>query len=196
MSDDPSVCILCVAGFIHDNTELCGNISSEVKEAVKVGRPEKEAGEMADPLSTGRKRAAAALPIAVGDICDWAFLKEAGGGVVPITGCPGYPASDRHHGPDKNTLNNEVGVNLHKVCDFCHNRWHAANDMFYMGASTVSTAWPRSGLDEDSFTPSALNSSLTGDVSRARSPTRRTASISCWRETVSRLSYCSGNSCR
>lgn len=133
MSDDPSVCILCVAGFIHDNTELCGNVSSEVKEAVKVGRPEKEAGEMADPLSTGRKRAAAALPIAVGDICDWAFLKEAGGGVVPITGCPGYPASDRHHGPDKNTLNNEVGVNLHKVCDFCHNRWHAANDMFYMG---------------------------------------------------------------
>ena len=33
--------------------------------------------------------------------------------------------------------------------------------------------------EDDSFTPRALNSKRTGVVSRARSPTRRTASNSC-----------------
>ena len=42
--------------------------------------------------------------------------------------------------------------------------------------------------DDESFTPNALNSNRTGVVSRARSPTRLTASISCWRETSRRLS--------
>jgi hypothetical protein len=50
---------------------------------------------------------------------------------VPIIGCPGRPASDRHHGPDKNTMRNEVGTNLHRICDWCHNQWHAKNDPFY-----------------------------------------------------------------
>jgi len=53
--------------------------------------------------------AAKAAPIKPGSVCEWAWLLQAGGGVVPIMGCPGRPASDRHHGPDKNTLNNNVG---------------------------------------------------------------------------------------
>lgn len=87
--------------------------------------------DYADPLSSGRKMAAKAAPIAPGQICEWAWLAKAGGGVVPIIGCPGRPASDRHHGPDKNTLNNNVGTNLHRICDWCHNQWHAKNDPHY-----------------------------------------------------------------
>lgn len=63
-------------------------------------------------------------------VCEWAWLAAAGGGVVPIVGCPGYPASDVHHGPDKNTLRNVEG-NVHRICPTCHNRWHALNDPHY-----------------------------------------------------------------
>jgi hypothetical protein len=84
-----------------------------------------------DPLSSGRKMAAKVAPIAAGLVCEWAWLAKAGGGIVPIMGCPGRPASDRHHGPDKNTLNNNLGTNLHRICDWCHNQWHAKNDPGY-----------------------------------------------------------------
>lgn len=90
----------------------------------------KDISEYKDPISTGRKRAAAMYPIAAGQVCEWANLKAAGGGVVPITGCVGRPASDRHHGPDKNTMNNAPG-NMHRICDHCHNTWHAVNDPHY-----------------------------------------------------------------
>ena len=91
----------------------------------------KSLGDYADPISSGRKRAAQVAPIEVGSVCEWAGLKRAGGGVIPIVGCVGRPASDRHHGPDKNTMNNHVGVNLHRICDHCHNTWHALNDPHY-----------------------------------------------------------------
>ena len=91
---------------------------------------QKDITEYKDPLSTGRKRAAAMYPITPGMVCEWAGLKRAGGGVVPIVGCLGRPASDRHHGPDKNTMNNAAD-NLHRICDFCHNTWHAINDPYY-----------------------------------------------------------------
>lgn len=90
----------------------------------------KSLADYKDPISTGRKRAAEMFPIEVGATCEWAGLKRAGGGVVPIVGCVGRPASDRHHGPDKNTMNNAPG-NVHRICDFCHNTWHALNDPFY-----------------------------------------------------------------
>jgi hypothetical protein len=63
-------------------------------------------------------------------VCEWASLKEAGGGVFPIIGCPGNNAVNRHHGPDKNTLNNE-STNVHRICSPCHNRWHTRNDPIY-----------------------------------------------------------------
>ena len=90
----------------------------------------KDIDQYKDPLSTGRKRAAQMYPIAPGQVCEWAGLKRAGGGVVPIIGCIGRPASDRHHGPDKNTMNNAPG-NVHRICDHCHNTWHALNDPHY-----------------------------------------------------------------
>jgi hypothetical protein len=90
----------------------------------------KDIGSYKDPISTGRKRAAEMYPIEVGMICEWANLKFAGGGVVPIVGCIGRAATDRHHGPDKNTMNNALG-NVHRICSYCHNTWHGANDPHY-----------------------------------------------------------------
>ena len=124
----PIVCIFCAAEMPHIPTDLCKESVEEIREKVgniKVGE------EMKDPTSTGRKRAAEAAPITVGMVCEWKQLKEAGGGPEPIKGCPGNPATDRHHGPDKSVLNNEVGINLHRICSTCHNRWHTANDKYY-----------------------------------------------------------------
>lgn len=98
-----------------------------------------------DAKSTGRKRAVMLAPILEGMLCEWAGLRQAGGGPIPIVGCAGNQLSDKkngdeeqgwlpghlHHGPDKATLNNAVGTNLHRICSICHNRWHAANDPFY-----------------------------------------------------------------
>lgn len=111
----------------------CCAVEGNAKEAVVItrGRPPKEGGDMDDVESTGRKRAAVAAPLNKEARCEWAYLKNAGGGVVPIVGCFGNPQTDRHHGPDKSTLNNEVGTNLHRICATCHHRWHAANDEFY-----------------------------------------------------------------
>jgi len=86
---------------------------------------------MKDVESTGRKRAVLAKPINPGDICEWAGLKNAGGGVMPIIGCEGNAATNVHHGPDKSVLNNDPDTNLHKICATCHNRWHTINDPFY-----------------------------------------------------------------
>lgn len=94
------------------------------------GRRELSNSDVTDVLSTGRKRAAKAYPLTEGLVCEWRELRSAGGGVVPIIGCVGGFATDRHHGPDKNTLNNEPG-NVHRICSTCHNRWHAANDEYY-----------------------------------------------------------------
>lgn len=95
-------------------------------------------GTLADPESTGRKRVKKMYPIGTGTVCEWAGLATAGGGVYPIMGCLNNPATDWHHGPDKNTLDNEkcsrhVGEseNVHIVCSWCHNAWHAINDPTY-----------------------------------------------------------------
>lgn len=99
---------------------------------------------MRDVKSTGRHRAAVKIPreyITPGGpqqlICQWAGLLNAGGGIYPIVGCEGKPATDRHHGPNKSTLANDddkdtYGYNLHAICSFCHNRWHVENDPTYI----------------------------------------------------------------
>lgn len=110
----------------------------------EIGRPLMDPSEVRDPRSTGRKRAAALAPIFPEMLCEWAGLRHAGGGVVPIVGCNGHRLvdekgqrddglwqGDRHHGPDKNTLNNSVGFNLHRICVSCHHRWHSLNDPYY-----------------------------------------------------------------
>lgn len=96
--------------------------------------PLKIGSEMFDVLSTGRKRAAKDFPLpGPGEEpipCEWKGLKNAGGGVKPIVGCLNGIATDRHHGPDKSTLNNTPG-NVHRIDSTCHNRWHARNDPHY-----------------------------------------------------------------
>lgn len=95
-------------------------------------------GELSDPRSTGRKRAARMFPITPGMVCEWANLKNVGFSPRNIVGCMGNPASDIHHGPDKNTLNNSktsrgigIGENVHLICSWCHNAIHAANNKLY-----------------------------------------------------------------
>jgi hypothetical protein len=98
-------------------------------------RLRKNQSKLKDPLSTGRKEAARKYKIDKDADCEWAYLEKAGGGKHPIKGC-GLTSvgvekqAHLHHGPDKNTLNNEPG-NVHKIGHFCHNRWHAANDDDY-----------------------------------------------------------------
>jgi hypothetical protein len=113
-------------------------------------RSTKKLGDLTDPQSTGRKRAKEMYPIPQGQTCEWAGLAKAGGGVVPIVGCIGYAASDIHHGPDKNTLNNAkaskgIGMleNVHWVCSNCHNTWHAENDPYYPKVNGVERDYVR-----------------------------------------------------
>jgi hypothetical protein len=99
-----------------------------------------------DQESTGRKRAARLYPLldntnqplkssrTAGQDeradCEWRFGIRVGGGDNPIQGCVSGKQYARHHGPDKNTLNNEPG-NVHRICHNCHNQWHAKNDPDY-----------------------------------------------------------------
>ena len=148
------LCIQGLAGMNHYATEDCNipvAMGERISDATEPtmdevadivtrgrGRPPKEDADLVDPVSAGRKRAAAKVQIK-NQKCEWTYLKNAGGGVNPIIGCLGYPASALHHGPDKSTLNNsrpeDVGAgqpyNLHAICVWCHNRWHVANDDKY-----------------------------------------------------------------
>jgi hypothetical protein len=146
-----NVCWPCVCGLHQEcmvPTEecCCGGVdyldSPEIATAGSrgaVGPKVLDPSQVTDPTSTGRKRAAQLYPIFTDMLCEWAYLKYAGGGVVPIVGCEGnliQPKSkagdggDVHHGPDKNTLNNAPG-NVHRICKSCHHAWHAANDVHY-----------------------------------------------------------------
>lgn len=115
-----------------------------------IGRPMSEPSDITDIVSTGRKRAAMMYPIFKDMKCEWAGLRYAGGGVEPIIGCfgsviqpsKGPDKGDRHHGPDKNVINNAPD-NVHRICSTCHNRWHALNNKYY---------GPRPPADEP-FTP-------------------------------------------
>lgn len=87
----------------------------------------KDRATLRDPLSTGRKEAAKLFPLNSEADCEWRGLRYAGGGKHPIIGCTNGKQKHRHHGPDKETTNNETG-NVHLICSFCHNRWHTNND--------------------------------------------------------------------
>lgn len=91
----------------------------------------KREAALKDQQSTGRKRAAVLYPLNRNGQCEWRGRTVMGGGTAPITGCTDGTQQARHHGPDKNTLNNEQG-NVHRICHGCHNRWHAANDPNYV----------------------------------------------------------------
>ena len=164
---------LCYSCYEPDENDECcckGNHGEEVFENIFVGkpvepkehveliekrlpgRPRLPPEETKDALRAGRLRAGRAIKIPPGTICQWAGLKFAGGGIRPITGCIGRPAGARHHGPDKSTYDNEIGVNLHLICHQCHNRWHALNDEFYDKRPTDgSTYLPRPDAGKNHF---------------------------------------------
>lgn len=136
----PEWIIPCIAAFT--------SIEVSDKPKGQAGRPLLDPDQVTDVKSTGRKRAAMVMPFLEGRVCDWSGLKHAGGGVIPILGCQGNTITEakktedarekgydevghRHHGPDKNVLNNTPGLNLHGVCTVCHTRWHALNNRFY-----------------------------------------------------------------
>lgn len=121
---------------------------SELRKGLTVDEDEDGAERaVTNNLTTGRKRAWRLAPIMTGMTCEWAGLRYAGGGIVPIVGCDGNllakvkkgadlpegidSRGELHHGPDKATLNNAAGQNLHRICSSCHHRWHALNDKFY-----------------------------------------------------------------
>jgi hypothetical protein len=93
----------------------------------------KDDANLKDQQSTGRKRAAEMYPLNREADCEWARQSNCGGN-KPIVGCVDGKQEARHHGPDKNTLNNDSG-NVHRICHNCHNRWHATNDETYVWGS-------------------------------------------------------------
>lgn len=99
-------------------------------------RSQKRDAALKDQQSTGRKRAARAYPLHRDQPCEWRNKVGQGGGNFPIKGCDNGLQQSRHHGPDKNTLNNEDG-NVHRICHTCHNRWHAANDPNYIPGKPI-----------------------------------------------------------
>lgn len=119
-------------------------VAIKVETRREVGRPAVDVELVADAVSTGRRRSQMLYPIMPGQLCEWAGQKNVGGGPVPIVGCDGnliierkggdpdrgFVQGDRHHGPDKNTFANEPD-NVHRICVFCHHRWHALNDKHY-----------------------------------------------------------------
>lgn len=139
MSGELTVCPYCVVGFPEsfclwpgDCSRTAGRENDDTEPHTGTVEFDESEGtrEYKDAISTGRKRAAALYPIAVGQVCEWAWKKQCGGGILPVFGCTGRPATNIHHGPDKSTLNNSRD-NISIICTFCHNRWHAANDKFY-----------------------------------------------------------------
>jgi hypothetical protein len=160
--------LLCMAPV--DESKCCCSvlIVEEESQVTRIG-PVKEAVDITDVQSTGRKRAAVMYPIEEGMICEWAYLKYAGGGVVPIVGCLNNPATDRHHGPDKNTLNNSPS-NVHRICAYCHNYWHAKNDEFYGERPSGTEPFiPLDGNDwrvHDPETKASIEEVIKGQVGR------------------------------
>lgn len=116
--------------------------------------------EFKDPSSTGRHRAALLYPYICDNCehtksehkedstcgkeicfclgymwkpCEWRNFKNCGGGRNPIVGCGDGVQHDRHHGPIKDPLRNELG-NVSLLCEKCHQRWHILNDEYYVEA--------------------------------------------------------------
>lgn len=152
----------------------CGSLEMSESPKAKEERELRilEPDELTDDTSAGRKRAAMVAPILTGMVCEWAGLKFAGGGPFPILGCQNNTIAQVksneqaqavgadevghiHHGPDKAVINNTAGVNLHRICTRCHNRWHALNDEHYGTRPHVSQPFTPvvPFYDHDSMTP-------------------------------------------
>lgn len=138
-------CVDCGAGMhfaCKEHPCCCSNSPvAEVEEDENgpryISRTYKREGTLKDQQSTGRKRAAKLYPLDFEAPCEWQGLAKAGGGKYPIVGCESGTQQARHHGPDKNTLNNDEG-NVHRICHKCHNRWHTKNDLDYVAGEITN----------------------------------------------------------
>lgn len=120
---------------VTDNEASTGTVRDAEEDVIRRGtvrgkRRQKRDAALKDQQSTGRKRAARLYPLNREQSCEWRGKVRMGGGDSPILGCLDGKQQARHHGPDKNTLNNDPG-NVHRICHTCHNRWHASNDPDY-----------------------------------------------------------------
>jgi hypothetical protein len=100
------------------------------------GGSRKRIAVLGDQQSSGRKMAHRLFPLNRSSPCEWQGKAHNGGGSYPILGCLQGTQQAAHHGPDKNTSNNEVG-NVHRICNACHVRWHVKNDPDYDWNATV-----------------------------------------------------------
>lgn len=145
-------CLSCMRGFFHecrgggcdsqgsDTTPESDPIPNDDEPELAEDSPRRRVrrtkpdAALKDQQSTGRKRAARLYPLPTKEEgpkpCEWRGKMRQGGGDYPIEGCLTGTQQARHHGPDKNTLNNDPG-NVHRICHGCHNRWHAKNDPDY-----------------------------------------------------------------
>ena len=134
------MCPECMRGFYCGE---CNIVQSDDEEPEDVDPPEtrrnKPDSALKDQQSTGRKRAAKLYPLDRLAKCEWEAASETnpmGGGTVPITmTCTKTRNGNglqqqRHHGPSKNTLDNEPD-NVHRICNYHHAWWHALNDADY-----------------------------------------------------------------
>lgn len=120
-------------GTKDDEREWYDDSSEKEDERTSITRQRKERrnkpdSALLDQQSTGRKRAAKLYPLDRSAPCDWQGKTHCGGGQYPIRGCSDGLQRARHHGPDYNTLNNDP-ENVSIICNSCHNRWHAINDL-------------------------------------------------------------------
>jgi hypothetical protein len=137
-------------GFVSRVAERSSHVREPetTEQEEDTGRFYKSDGSVRDPKSTGRKRAAVLFPLEREKPCEWRGLANCGGGKFPIIGCYEGNQDHRHHGPDKNTLNNSEG-NVHRICDDCHNIWHSQNDPYYDPENPYSADFKVRSATED-----------------------------------------------
>lgn len=123
-------------------------------------RTGKRTSSLKDEQSTGRKRAARMYPLDREAPCDWLNKDNCGGGLFPVLGCLDGKQQARHHGPDKNVINNEEG-NVHRICHACHYRWHVANDPTYDWNKTDYPSHAPCDMPEHRKPQAALNRLMT-----------------------------------
>lgn len=133
---------------LSDSILDSGDDTADSEDEETEARTYKDDTVLRDQQSTGRKRAAIAFPLDKEKLCEWAGKKNCGGGKFPIVGCVGNLQQARHHGPDKNTLNNEKG-NVHRICHTCHNRWHTLNDEGYVWNAVYDLHTPITATPEN-----------------------------------------------
>lgn len=128
------MCPECMRGFLCGECNIPAPVAEEEEEDLDSTKTRryKPDSSLKDQQSTGRKRAAKLYPLDRLAFCEWydATMESPKGGGLGITFSCNAKQQARHHGPDKNTLNNDP-TNVHRICHVHHNNWHAINDLDY-----------------------------------------------------------------